>query len=232
MGWRYLLYTIGSITIFVFILRYFVFKFRESPKFLIYKGQDEKAIKVVHHMAKTNGRPCHLTMETFESLRGEYNSIQSADSRKPVLGGGIKQVKTRFTDKTGEGVARYGMLFGSAQMTRLTILTWLTYIMDFWGFTVAGMLVLSVITISQLITSSRLLSPQDPRLEERRCSSRLESHICRVHLYLQPWYCWCVIRWSDVSSTGLWSEVDDVCIFRPYGCIHLAPLRRRYCSQE
>ncbi|KAI9897428.1 hypothetical protein N3K66_007284 [Trichothecium roseum] len=138
MGWRYLLYTIGSITIFVFILRYFVFKFRESPKFLIYKGQDEKAIKVVHHMAKTNGRPCHLTIETFEPLREEYNSIQSADSRKPVLGGGIKQVKTRFTDKTGEGLARYGMLFGSAQMTRLTILTWLTYIMDFWGFTVAG----------------------------------------------------------------------------------------------
>ncbi|RYC77533.1 hypothetical protein BFJ63_vAg19593, partial [Fusarium oxysporum f. sp. narcissi] len=39
MGWRYLLFTIGGITLAVFILRFFVFNFRETPKYLIYRGR-------------------------------------------------------------------------------------------------------------------------------------------------------------------------------------------------
>jgi len=33
---------------------------------------------------------------------------------------------------------RYKMLFATSTMTRLTILVWITYVFDYWGFSVAG----------------------------------------------------------------------------------------------
>lgn len=169
MGWRYLLFTLGGITLAVFCLRFLIFNFRESPKFLIYKGQDEKAIRVVQHIAKTNGVECRLSLATFEALNASAGDSGGADSPFDPLssdsagggggGGGqqtrvvlnrrlsgtllssgantfkrIKQAKKKVQAET----PGYMMLFSSFAMTRLTILVWLTYIMDFWGFTVAG----------------------------------------------------------------------------------------------
>lgn len=141
MGWRYLLYTLGAVTLFIFILRYFVFNFKETPKFLITRGRDSEAIEVIQHMARFNQRECMLTMEAFEFLQSEHDSVASdstGDSSRPVLGSGSKQRDKSWKEKASLDLAKYKMLFDGVQMTRLTILTWLTYIMDFWGFTVAG----------------------------------------------------------------------------------------------
>jgi len=138
MGWRYLLFTIGAITLAVFIVRFFIFKFRETPKYLVYKGRDADALETIQHIAKTNGRRCTLTLEMFEGLQREHDSMDSGDSQKPVLGGGARQSATNIKEKFGLNTERYKMLFSSWNMTRLTILVWLTYIFDFWGFTVAG----------------------------------------------------------------------------------------------
>ncbi|KAF6809377.1 membrane transporter [Colletotrichum sojae] len=139
MGWRYLLFTLGAVTLFVFILRFFVFKFQETPKFLIYRGHDAKAIQTLQHMAKVNGKKCGLTLEMLESLEGEDGStFGSQTSSTPALGGGARQRYMTWTQKAKVELGRYKMLFDGFQMTRLTILVWLTYIMDFWGFTVAG----------------------------------------------------------------------------------------------
>lgn len=168
MGWRYLLFTLGAITLAVFCLRFLVFKFRESPKFLVYKGQDERAIRVVQHIAKTNGVECRLSLASFEALSSSSESRPSVDQTDSQFGppssdsvdasgqqtrvvfnrtlsGGIlssgantfKRIRPSKT-KVLEGTDRYMMLFSSVTMARLTILVWLTYIMDFWGFTVAG----------------------------------------------------------------------------------------------
>lgn len=168
MGWRYLMFTLGAITLAVFCLRFLVFSFRESPKFLVYKGQDEKAIRVVQHIAKTNGVECHLSLASFEALSSSGESrpaVVRTDSQfgppssgsvgnhgqrtrvvpNRTLSGGIlssgadtfKRIKPSKA-KVSQGTARYKMLFSSPTMARLTILVWLTYIMDFWGFTVAG----------------------------------------------------------------------------------------------
>lgn len=138
MGWRYLLFTIGGITLLVFIARFFIFKFRETPKFLIYKGRDDEALETVRHIAEVNKKPCGLTLAAFEAIQREHDSISSGSTNKPVIGSGAKQLKTSFGDKFAMESERYMMLFSSWTMTRLTILVWLTYIMDFWGFTVAG----------------------------------------------------------------------------------------------
>ena len=138
MGWRFLLYTLGAITLAVFFLRFAVFDFCETPNFCISRGDDLRAIQSLQHIAAVNKTQCSLTMEALESLRDETDSMDSADSARPVLGGGRKQLQTTYVSKMFLEIDRYKMLFDGFQMTRLTILTWLTYIMDFWGFTVAG----------------------------------------------------------------------------------------------
>lgn len=135
MGWRYLLYTLGSITLLVFFLRFVVFRFQESPKFLLYRGKDEKAVKVMENVARINRKSCGLTLENLEAVESEWDSLQSG---RAMLGGGAKQLQTTSTEKLMLEVDRFKILFSSFQMTRLTILTWLTYICDYWGFTVAG----------------------------------------------------------------------------------------------
>jgi MFS family permease len=135
MGWRYLLFTLGGITIVVFILRSVIFKFQESSKFLIYKGKDTEAIEVLHAMAKYNKQTCSLTMEDLEILEQEDDSAQRTG---PMLGGGVKQLKSTWVQKLRLEGDRFKLLFSNFQMARLTLLVWLTYICDYWGFTVAG----------------------------------------------------------------------------------------------
>jgi hypothetical protein len=55
-----------------------------------------------------------------------------------MLGGGAKQLQTTWAEKLRLEGDRFKILFSSVQMTRLTLLVWLTYICDYWGFTVAG----------------------------------------------------------------------------------------------
>jgi MFS family permease len=136
MGWRYLLYTLGCVTLLVFFLRFVIFRFQESPKFLLYRGKDAKAVQVLHTVAKFNKRECTLTLESFEALERDYESIHS---NKPMLGGGAAQLKTTWIQKVKLEADRFKILFSDFQMTRLTLLVWLTYICDYWGFTVAGM---------------------------------------------------------------------------------------------
>lgn len=134
MGWRYFLFTLGGITLFIFFLRFVVFRLEESPKFLIYKGKDAEAIEVIQQVAKTNGRTCNLTLADFERLTGEDDPLfKSTTGRR-----NNKQHRLSWKQKAFSALDRYRMLFDGWQMSRLTVLVWLTYIFDFWGFTVAS----------------------------------------------------------------------------------------------
>jgi len=52
-------------------IRFFVFTLYESPKFLMGRGQDEKAVEVIHHLARHNGKTSDLTIE---SLRTQFDA--------------------------------------------------------------------------------------------------------------------------------------------------------------
>lgn len=112
-----------------------MFRFRESPKYLLYRGRDDKAADVLQKIAKFNGQTCDINRETFEALAADDYSINSG---KAMLGGGAKQLQATWTEKIRLEMVRYKMLFSSFAMARLTILIWLIYICDYWGFTVAG----------------------------------------------------------------------------------------------
>jgi hypothetical protein len=69
MGWRYEVIVLGCMTLAVFFLRFFVFTFHESPKFLLARGKEAEAIEVLHKIAKFNkAPPPTLTLEMFAAL--------------------------------------------------------------------------------------------------------------------------------------------------------------------
>ena len=74
-------------------------------------------------------------MADFDALTGEG---ASATSRDELLGAGKAQLHKSFKEKFLIEMSRYKLLFKGWPMIRLTILVWLTYICDFWGFTLAG----------------------------------------------------------------------------------------------
>lgn len=120
----------GALTLLIFILRSVVFRFQESPKFLLYRGKDAQAIEVLEHIALYNRTTCSLTIEQFHAVEREHNTLVGGTSSKLEQHTWSENVKLEL--------ARFKILFSSPQMVRLTILVWLTYICDFTGFTVAG----------------------------------------------------------------------------------------------
>lgn len=135
-GWRYLMFTIGGITVAVFILRFVTFNFQESPKYLLYRGRDEKAIQVLQHIARYNKRECHLTLEKFASLSSDTSSAESAGSNSAFLDS--HQKKLSFSRRLKLELSRFKVLFSSVAMARLVVLVWIIYAFDYWGFTIAG----------------------------------------------------------------------------------------------
>lgn len=67
MGWRYFVITVGGLTLLMFLVRFLLFKIYESPKYLMSKGRDEDAVRVVHKVAKKNGKTSTLTLEDLKA---------------------------------------------------------------------------------------------------------------------------------------------------------------------
>ena len=137
-GWRYLLFTLGAITMLVFFLRFVVFRFQESPKFYLYRGEDEKAIQVLQHVAKVNRRQCNVTLATFAALTDDSSSTGTQDSSRPLILGAVREKGLPIGAIFKLEFERYKILFSSWPMVQLIILLWITYAFDYWGFTIAG----------------------------------------------------------------------------------------------
>lgn len=63
MGWRYFIFTMGGLMLVLWGVRFFAFKLYESPKFLMGRGNDEKAVEVIHKLAQHNGKTSTLTLD-------------------------------------------------------------------------------------------------------------------------------------------------------------------------
>ena len=123
-------YTLGVLTLVVFVLRSVIFRFQESPKFLLYRGKDAEAINVLENIALYNKSTCSLTIEQLQAVEREHNSLFSPED--------LREEQPTWSNSIKLELSRFKILFSSPQMIRLTTLVWLTYICDFTGFTVAG----------------------------------------------------------------------------------------------
>ena len=119
MGWRYLFFALGTITLGLFILRFFIFPFYESPKFLLRKGNDEGAVGVVRKISAFNKRPCNLTIDSLREMVGEAPSNPTP--------------KKTWRQRIYAEVIRHKLLFSSRRAIRITILVWLAWMFDYWG---------------------------------------------------------------------------------------------------
>ncbi|TFK51965.1 MFS general substrate transporter [Heliocybe sulcata] len=124
LGWRLTTNTIGAITLFCFFLRFVVFNFQESPKFLLLQGREQEAVDVIHHIARVNRQPCSLTVEDLYALDGDDISESSIRSGEP---------------KTLTAMAsQFKVFFETPYMARLSLAIWATFIFDYAAFSIAG----------------------------------------------------------------------------------------------
>lgn len=69
MGWRYFLIVMGGISMIEFFIRFTCFTIFESPKYLMGKGRDEDAVKVVQEVARRNGKQSNCKYTSFIPFR-------------------------------------------------------------------------------------------------------------------------------------------------------------------
>lgn len=62
-GWRWFILTMGGLTLIMFLIRFVCFTIFESPKYLMGKGRDADAVRIVHEVARRNGKTSSLTVE-------------------------------------------------------------------------------------------------------------------------------------------------------------------------
>jgi len=58
---------LGGVAMIMFFLRFVCFTIYESPKYLMGKGQDAEAVKIVHEVARRNGKTSTLTLEDLQA---------------------------------------------------------------------------------------------------------------------------------------------------------------------
>lgn len=67
MGWRYFVICMGGLAMIMFFIRFVCFTVYESPKYLMGKGRDEEAVRIVHEVARRNGKISDLTIEDLRA---------------------------------------------------------------------------------------------------------------------------------------------------------------------
>lgn len=87
MGWRYFMVAIGGLTLIMFVLRFFCFTIYESPKYLMGKGLDEEAVRVVHEVARRNKTTSALTIDDLKACEpeGYENRTTASDAMRRQL---------------------------------------------------------------------------------------------------------------------------------------------------
>ncbi|KAJ6260238.1 hypothetical protein Dda_4462 [Drechslerella dactyloides] len=125
-GWRYFIFTMGGISLVLFIIRFFVFDMYESPKFLMGKARDADAVEVVHKVAKYNKFESSLSLDHLEAIDRQYDSV--SDDAVPTnpqnyttASAAIKRNLEKFSGEHIRALFRTKQL---AYSTSLIILLW------------------------------------------------------------------------------------------------------------
>jgi hypothetical protein len=92
MGWRYFLFTMGSLTLLMWGIRFFLFTLYESPKYLMGKGEDDDAVAVLRNVARVNGKEGSVKLTADDLTRVAHGSesglCEESLERNVSVGGG------------------------------------------------------------------------------------------------------------------------------------------------
>lgn len=70
----------GGVALIMFFFRFVLFTLFESPKFLMGKGNDEEAVRVVHEVARRNGKTTNLTVADLTICENSSAQPGSSDA--------------------------------------------------------------------------------------------------------------------------------------------------------
>ena len=118
MGWRYFLLCMGGLALAMFVLRFVCFTIFESPKYLMGKGRDADAVRVVHEVARRNGKPCGLRLEDLERC-GQLGGSGGGAQEKTATATAAVRRRLEVV-----GLAHVRPLFGTKQLAwSMTLIT-------------------------------------------------------------------------------------------------------------
>lgn len=124
--------TLGAIALAFGLLRIFIFKIPESPKYLLSKGRDAEAVEAVNYIARYNGKPETLTLDMLQAIDARVGAQASttvhdveSGSTKPAAALGYMQImKDSFKDYD---IASVKALFAGRKMAQHSIVTFLIW---------------------------------------------------------------------------------------------------------
>jgi hypothetical protein len=103
------MYTSGALVFCMSVARITVIRLKETPKYLLGEGKDQKIVEGFQEMAAKYNRPCSITVEMLDAC----GTVQSAHS------------KTRFS--IGELLIHFRGLFATKSIGLSTVLIWLSW---------------------------------------------------------------------------------------------------------
>ncbi|OXV10085.1 hypothetical protein Egran_02153 [Elaphomyces granulatus] len=115
MGWRYLVFTLGCLTLLMFACRFFLFHLHESPKFLLSRGRQEDAVATVHAIASKNGAKTWLTVDILNKIGGYPEEVPNQTLSSTDI---VRRAFSKFSTQ------RIGPLFATKRLGLTTIILW------------------------------------------------------------------------------------------------------------
>ena len=120
MGWRYYCFTTGALVLFLWAVR-FMMPLLESPRYLLGKGKDEEAVRVVHELARINGKSSNLTVEQLLVVGGKNcEGVVLGKGRLRHVSVAVRHFKGLFATKK--------MAFSSALVFLITCMCLIWYL--------------------------------------------------------------------------------------------------------
>ena len=91
----------GLMAMVMFCCRFFLFTLYESPKFLMGRGKDEEAVRVVHEVARRNGKTSNLTLADLEVFNqvGQQGTDASAALKRKLEKVNLTHVRALFASQ-------------------------------------------------------------------------------------------------------------------------------------
>jgi hypothetical protein len=121
MGWRYLLFILGALTLILSLIRFFVFNLLESPRFLVGIGNDQGAVDVIHQMAAYNSTTTSLSLEDLTGVEERHTDKKGTEDEKGTEARSLLSKTSVFT------LAHIKALFATRKMaisTSMLIALW------------------------------------------------------------------------------------------------------------
>lgn len=126
--------TLGAIAIAFAIIRIFVFKMPESPRYLLSRGRDAEAVEAVNYVARYNGKPETLTLDMLKAIDEAHSGTPTQVQHSGDSTAGETKVPMSYKQIISENFKDYSShsyrkLFAGRKMARhssVIFLIWLT----------------------------------------------------------------------------------------------------------